>query len=408
MIRRTLLTLTATAVATSADAQTPDPRAGHSMPAAPAAAAADPHAGHTMPSTAAPSAAPADSNAGDTMPMPAGAPPAAATHAHVGHAMPNVTAAPPPVQADPHAGHTMPGAAAAPAAAGTDPHAGHMMTGAASAPPAAAPDAHAGHAMGGAGPSGVLSGAELTVGAAAPPPVITDNAADRVFSAAEMSRARDILRDEHGNARVSKVQASFLEATSGRGGGGYRWDVEGWYGGDINRFAFKTEGEGGRGEGLESAEVQALYSRAVTRYTDVQFGVRYDFEPRPTRAYATVGFDTLFPYWFEAEGALFLSEEGDLLGRLEGTYDLRLTQRLILQPQAELEFAARDVPELDLGSGVTNAELGLRLRYEIRREFAPYIGVSYERSLGKTADFIRARGDNAESTRIVAGIRTWF
>jgi copper resistance protein B len=108
------------------------------------------------------------------------------------------------------------------------------------------------------------------------------------------------------------------------------------------------------------------------------------------------------------EGALFLSTKGDLLARAEAYYDQRITQRLILQPRAELNFAAQDVPENRIGSGLSNAELGLRLRYEITREFAPYIGVSWDRKTGATARYARADGETAGTTSFVAGIRTWF
>ncbi len=401
MIRTSLLALLLAGSATAALAQT-DPHAGHAMPAAPAAA--DPHAGHQMPAAAgaAPAApaspGPPDPHAGHQMP----AAPAAADP-HAGHAMPAAAADPHaghqmssgPAAADPHAGHAMP---AAPTSSSPDPHAGHQM-----APPDAAADPHAGHAMGPTGRG--QTGADLPVGNAPPPEVIRDSVADRVFGRDAMSRARSILENEHGGSRVSKVQADLLEWAPD--GDRYGWEVEGWYGGDINRFAFKSEGEGQSGEGVESAEIQLLYSRAVARYTDVQAGVRYDLEPRG-RAYATVGVDAMFPYWFEAEGALFLSDKGDLLARAEGSYDFRLTQRLILQPRAELEFAAQDIPESQIGSGLSTAELGLRLRYEIRREFAPYVGVSYERSFGDTADFVRAHGEKAESTRFVVGLRAWF
>jgi copper resistance protein B len=269
--------------------------------------------------------------------------------------------------------------------------------------PAAAADPHAGHAVD--ADAGDQTGADLAVGDTPAPPVIHDNMADQVFDPGAMQRARSILQDEHGGARVSKVQADLLEWAPK--GDRSSWEVEGWYGGDTNRFAFKTEGEGQSGAGVESAEVQLLYSRAVARYTDVQAGIRYDLEPRG-RAYATVGVDALFPYWFEAEGALFLSDKGDLLARLEGSYDFRLTQRLILQPRSELEFAAQDIPESRIGSGLSRGEFGLRLRYEVRREFAPYVGVSYERGFGDTADFVRAHGEKAGSTRFVVGLRAWF
>ncbi len=221
-----------------------------------------------------------------------------------------------------------------------------------------------------------------------------------------MSRARDTLSEEHGGGLISKVMANTFELTSASGEEGYRWDIEGWYGSDLHRFVFKTEGEGTRDD-TDSAEIQALYSRAMGRYTDLQAGMRYDFEPDGT-AYATLGVESLFPYWFDVEGALFLSERGDAFARLEGSYDVRFTQRLILQPSLEVTLAAQDVPESEIGSGFSSAELGLRLRYDIRREFAPYIGVNYERSFGRTADLVRANDGEVEETTIVLGLRAWF
>jgi copper resistance protein B len=300
---------------------------------------------------------------------------------------------------DPHAGHAMPAPASQPA----DPHAGHKMPGAEPAPPTAS-DPHAGHAM---PQAAAQTGADLPVGDEPPPSAPTDHAADRVYGASAMAAGRATLEQEHGGGRISKVMLNIAEARIGSGGG-YHWDGEAWYGSDLHRLVLKTEGEGSRDEGVEDAEVQALYSRPIGVYTDLQVGVRHDFEPGPQRTYATVGFETLFPYWFEAEGALFLSDKGELLGRLEGTYDLRLTQRLVLQPRAELNFAAEDAPSRGIGSGLSDAELGLRLRYEIKREFAPYVGVVWARKVGDTADFARARGEGASDTRFVAGLRAWF
>lgn len=309
---------------------------------------------------------------------------------HAGHAMPAQTAA--PAAADPHAGHQAP-----PPQSAADPHAGHVM------PEAPVADPHAGHAMGAA--TETRTGADLPVGRAAAPPAITDALAEQVFGAAGMRRAQTVLAEEHGGSRVSKVQADMLEwAPAGRG---YRWQIEGWYGGDLNRFVLKTEGEGQSGEGVESAEVQLLYSRATGRYTDVQVGLRHDLEPRST-AYAVLAVDAMFPYWFEAEGSLFLSQSGDLLARIEGNYDFRLAQRLVLQPRAELEFSAQNMPRSEIGSGLSQAELGLRLRYEIRREFAPYLGVVYERAFGKTGDYARANAQDVDSLRVLVGLRAWF
>jgi copper resistance protein B len=244
------------------------------------------------------------------------------------------------------------------------------------------------------------------VGTEIPPDAPTDFAADAFFSKNDMDRARGVLRDEHGGALTSKVMANLFEYQSQNGKGGYRWEGEAWYGGDLNRFVLKTEGEGGAD--LTDAEIQGLYSRAVGPYTDLQIGVRHDFNPNPDRTYLAVGFESLLPYWFETQGALFFGERGQVLGRLEGTYDLLLTQRLALQPRAELNFAAKNDAATGVGSGLSDAEIGLRLRYEIRREFAPYVGVSWQRKFGDTADFARTNGERTESTSFVVGLRAWY
>lgn len=248
--------------------------------------------------------------------------------------------------------------------------------------------------------------ASLPVGDAPTPAVVRDHVADAIYDHEKMDRARAVLAAEHGGALVSKAMFNLAEYTS-PSDGGYRWDAEAWYGGDRHRFVFKTEGEGLRREELEDAEAQALYSRAVGPYTDLQAGLRYELQP-DGRAYAAISVESLLPYWVELQAALFVSDRGDAFARLESHYDLRLTQRLILQPRAEINAAAQDVPDIDIGSGISSAELGLRLRYQIRREFAPYIGVNFEKRLGRTADFERRAGDDTEDTSIVLGVRGWF
>jgi copper resistance protein B len=243
------------------------------------------------------------------------------------------------------------------------------------------------------------TGAALPVGDAAAPAVVSDSLADRVYDAAKMDRSRAILAEEHGGAAVSKVMGNLLEYTSASDGGGYRWDAEAWYGGDRQRFVFKTEGEGLRRTELGAADMQALYSRAIGRYTDVQAGARYELRP-DGRAYATVAVESLLPFWFKVQAALFLSDRGDVSSRLEGHYDLRLTQRWILQPRAEISLAAQDVPD--------TAELGLRLRYEVRRELAPYVGVNFERRFGRTTDIPRTTGDDVRDISFLLGLRAWF
>jgi copper resistance protein B len=238
------------------------------------------------------------------------------------------------------------------------------------------------------------------------PPPAEDHAADRYYDPAAMARARDVLAMEHGGMSVSKLTLNFAEFQAGHGGG-WRWNAEGWQGGDLNRLVIRSEGDGAREGGLDAAEVQALWSRAVSPYADLQLGLRQDVATA-ARTYATAGIETLLPYWIQAEGALFLSQKGELLARAEAAYDLRLTQRLVLQPRAELNFAARDTAETRTGRGLSTAELALRLRYEIRRDLAPYIGLAWDRSVGRTADFVRAAGEQPDRAGFIVGLSAWF
>lgn len=268
-----------------------------------------------------------------------------------------------------------------------------------SAHQAPAADAHAGH-------DGPATDGDIPTGTV--PPVPADHAADAFYDSAEMARARAAMLKESGGMAFSQLMLDRLEYRMGKGADSYHWEGEGWIGGDINRFAFKTEGEGAFGGPLERAEVQALYSRAIDPWFNLEAGVRHDIRPDPRRTYAVVGIEGLAPYWFEVSAQAFLSNRGDAHLRLEGSYDQRISQRLILQPAAEINVAAQDVPELGIGSGVSDVELGLRLRYEFAREFAPYVGVNWERKLGDTARFARADGERASATSLVMGVRFWF
>jgi copper resistance protein B len=201
-----------------------------------------------------------------------------------------------------------------------------------------------------------------------------------------------------------------LEYQTNEGAGQLIWDGQGWYGGDYNKFWLKTEGERSlEGGGFGEVEVQGLYSRAIRPFWDVQVGVRQDIKPdNPSRTFGVIGIQGLAPYWFEVDAAAFISDDGDISARLEVEYDLLLTQRLIMQPRFETNIAIQDVALLGVGSGVNDVELGLRLRYEIKREFAPYVGVNWSRKLGETADFARANFEDPGSASLVAGIRFWF
>lgn len=187
------------------------------------------------------------------------------------------------------------------------------------------------------------------------------------------------------------------------------WDGQGYYGGDYQRIWFKTQGEFSVGrDKLEKAEVQLLYSRLIGYYWDAQAGVRYDFEPDPSRAYGVIGIQGLAPGYFEIDTQAFVSQKGDFSARLEASYDILVTQRLILQPKAEVNLAVQDVPELGVAGGLNDLELGLRLRYEIVREFAPYVGISWERKLGETAQMARHEGEDVDAFALLVGVRFWF
>ena len=235
------------------------------------------------------------------------------------------------------------------------------------------------------------------------------HAADAIWGREAMEPSRKQLARENGGMTTSMFLIERLEAriATDAGEDGYVWDAQGWYGGDINRFVLKTEGEGAFGGELEDAEIQALYSRAIGPFFDLQAGVRFDPEP-DSRTHLVVGVQGLAPYMFHVDGALFLSCGGDLTARIEAEYDQKITQRLILQPRIEAEFSAQDIPEREMGAGITKIEPGLRLRYEIARQFAPYGGVEYEARLGETADIARTNGEDPDGLKGVIGIRAWF
>jgi len=245
-------------------------------------------------------------------------------------------------------------------------------------------------------------------GKRAPPSVPDDHYADRFFPPAEMARVREQLRREHGGGRFSRLMIDIAEFRPRSGHDEYHWNGEAWTGGDIHRFIVKSEGEGAFGDKLESGEVQLLYGRAVDPYWNVQAGLRRDLGHRSKRTYAAMAIEGLAPYWFEIEASLFLSDKGDLLARFEAYTDERITNRLILQPRIEANFAAQDMRDERIGAGISDVELGLRLRFELLREFAPYIGIVHERSFGATARQARTEGRPARKTMMVVGLRAWF
>lgn len=213
--------------------------------------------------------------------------------------------------------------------------------------------------------------------------------------------------------RHTFVLVDVLEFRPGRKDGGFRWDIEGWHGGDVNRLWFKSEGENDTAFKADyDIDFQLLYGRFVKKYYDFQVGVRVETQSfrgaNVTRPHAVIGIQGLVPYRYEFESALFISHQGDVSGRVSFTRDFLLTQRWILQGRIEANAAAQRVERFTTGRGLNNIEAGLRLRYEIRRNFAPYIGISYDRSFFGTADLVREDGGDPEQLRFVAGVRVWW
>jgi copper resistance protein B len=206
---------------------------------------------------------------------------------------------------------------------------------------------------------------------------------------------------------LTKVMIDQLEVRSTGGPDPWVLDAQAWVGRDLNKLWVKTEVEYVDGK-TEEAEAQALYSRAVAPYWDLQIGWRHDFRPKPDRDWLAIGFEGLAPYWFEVDAAAFIGEGGRLAARLEAEYEWMFTQRWVLSPELEVNLHSKNDPSVGIGSGLSDLELGLRLRYEIRREFAPYVGVNWTRKIGNTADFARDEGEDASDVQIVAGVRAWF
>jgi len=208
-------------------------------------------------------------------------------------------------------------------------------------------------------------------------------------------------------ARISKVLFDQLEWRNAAEGSALDWDAEGWYGGDTDKVGLRTEGERVAGT-TQNARADLLWDHTFARWWSVQAGGRQDFGAGPARTWAAVGVQGLAPYWFNTEATFYVGEQGRTAMRLKSEYELLLTQRLILQPEGEANLYGKSDPARQLGSGLSDLELGLRLRYEVRREFAPYIGVVWARQFGGTADRVREAGGNPSDVQFVAGVRAWF
>lgn len=222
-----------------------------------------------------------------------------------------------------------------------------------------------------------------------------------------LSPVSSVLADGKDDPLLTKVMIDQLEKRNTDGSDPWVLDGQAWIGKDLQKLWLKAEVERVDSE-TEEVQLQALYSHAIAPYWDVQFGLRQDFQPSPSRSWVVFGFQGLAPYFFEVDTALFIGESGRTALRLEAEYELLFTQRLILTPEVEINFYGQNDRDLGLGSGLSDLEAGLRLRYEVRREFAPYIGVNWNKSFGNTADFARDEGEDTDDFQWVIGLRAWF
>jgi copper resistance protein B len=270
-------------------------------------------------------------------------------------------------------------------------------------PTAPAQDAHAGHDMSDMDGMGAMTMGPMQ-GGKAPADARNPDYSDGIMPAAMHGMA---MHDMDDTAASSMVLIDKLEAFAGQGGHGQSWEAEGWYGNDTNKLWLRTEGEreGGR---PQDGDVEALWSHAIATFWDTQLGVRSDFGEGPKRQWAAFGVQGLAPYWFELEATAYVGQGGRTAARVRAEYELRFTQRLILQPELEVNAYGKADPQRALRSGIASVEGGLRLRYEFTRAFAPYVGVAWEHLTGGTADLASEQGRRVTDRRWVAGVRLWF
>lgn len=282
------------------------------------------------------------------------------------------------------------------------PEAGRTETGSVGERADANSSAHRGHAMPMAegGPVSAPPPAEALTGPA--------YAADAYFPAEEMHHARVMMAEEMGGIRTTMAMLDRLEIQSGKGADSWAWEGGIRTGGDIDRVWITSEGEGEIGGAVDDAELQAMWSHAIGPWFDLQAGARHQFLSGPDRTQLAVGVQGLAPYMFELSGTAYLSTKGELTGRIEADVDQRLTQRLILQPRIEANLSAQDIPDLGMGNGITSLQAGVRLRYELKREFAPYVGVEWQKEFGRTARYTQASGGDPDRVMVLIGLRAWF
>lgn len=213
------------------------------------------------------------------------------------------------------------------------------------------------------------------------------------------------LADEHSFGGLLVDRFEWTHANGA--GNASAYDIQGWFGRDYDRLVVKAEGDVAKGK-LEEARTELLWGHAIATFWDTQLGVRYDSGAGPDRSWMALGVQGLAPYWFEVDAAAYVGDVGRTALRLGAEYELLITQKLILQPRFELNAYGKSDVDRGIGSGLSEVQAGVRLRYAFTRQFAPYIGIERASKLGQTADLARADGEKTGETRWVAGMRFWF
>lgn len=268
---------------------------------------------------------------------------------------------------------------------------------------AQAPDSHAGHTMPAPPASASLAGDTPTREAQTPAPDVpplTD--ADRKAAFPDVGG-----HESHDNAVNYFVLFDQFEWQRSEGANGLNWDSKGWIGKDTTRLWLRSEGEMDSGT-VSTAQAHVLWGHSFARWWDVVAGVRQDARPGSPQTWAAVGVQGLAPYRFEIEATAYLGAAGRTHARFEVEYELLVTNRLVLQPLVELEVYGKDDPERGVGAGMSAADAGLRLRYELRRELAPYVGLTWQQKFGRTGEFATANGEDVSALKLAAGVRWWF
>jgi copper resistance protein B len=211
----------------------------------------------------------------------------------------------------------------------------------------------------------------------------------------------------HGDAVNYFVLFDQLEWQTRQDTNGINLDSQGWIGRDRNRLWFRAEADAENGH-VGDAQAHVLYARQFARWWDVVAGIRQDFRPGAPQTWAAFGVQGLAPYWFEVQATAYVGASGRTHARFEVEYELLLSNRLILQPLVEAEVFAKSDPERGIGAGLSTTDAGFRVRYEWRREFAPYVGVTWNRKWGETSDFAEASGESTEAAWLALGVRLWF